>query len=63
VIQRILRHSKPSVTQSCYIKTSDPESVKAMEKLQSATVVQQLKSLGQYCGAKQEVSEAVSAWD
>lgn len=43
VIQRILRHSNAGVTRRCYIKTSDPESVKAMEKLQSATAVQQLR--------------------
>ncbi len=47
VIQRILRHSNVSVTRSCYIKTSDPDSVQAMEKLQRATVVHQLASSSQ----------------
>lgn len=32
VIQRILRHSNVGVTQSCYIKTTDPQMDGAMEK-------------------------------
>lgn len=63
VVQKILRHSSVGVTQRCHIKTSDPESVKAMEKLQSATVVQQSVQSEQGCGAKQSFSEAVSACD
>jgi integrase len=33
VIKRILRHSNVSVTQSCYIKTASPDSVRALESL------------------------------
>jgi integrase len=44
VIQRILRHSNASVTRNCYIKTADVDAVKAMEKLQCATAVQQWAS-------------------
>jgi hypothetical protein len=47
VIQRILRHSNVSVTRSRYIKTSDPDSVQAMEKLQRPTVGHQLASPSQ----------------
>jgi integrase len=33
VIQRILRHSNVSVTQACYIKTANQDSVRALESL------------------------------
>ena len=32
-IQRILRHSNVSVTQACYIKTANQDSVRALESL------------------------------
>jgi integrase len=35
-IQRILRHSNIGVTQSCYIKTADSDSVAAMRRLENA---------------------------
>ena len=35
-IQAILRHSSVSATQKCYIKTLPPQSVAAMNKLESA---------------------------
>jgi integrase len=34
VIQAILRHANVSVTQDCYIKTTDPQAVKGMKKLE-----------------------------
>ncbi len=34
IIQRILRHSNLGVTQSCYIKTTDPQAVEGMKKLE-----------------------------
>jgi integrase len=34
VIQAILRHSDVAVTQRCYIKTTDPQAVKGMKKLE-----------------------------
>jgi integrase len=40
VIQAILRHANVNVTQRCYIKTSDPEVVSAMQKLEYATRMQ-----------------------
>jgi integrase len=35
-IQRVLRHSNISVTQSCYIKTADADAVAAMTRLENA---------------------------
>jgi len=34
IIQMILRHSNVGVTQSCYIKTTDPQAVEGMKKLE-----------------------------
>jgi hypothetical protein len=34
MIQAILRHSDVAVTQRCYIKTTDPQAVKGMKKLE-----------------------------
>ena len=36
IIQRILRHSNVSVTQSCYIKTVDADVVAAMRSFENA---------------------------
>ena len=34
VIQAILRHANVAVTQACYIKTTDPQAVRGMKKLE-----------------------------
>jgi len=39
-IQAILRHSNVAVTQACYIKTIDSETVAAMRSLEHATTMQ-----------------------